>query len=205
MHRAGKLLLKESLAYAIQTRVALPLTFENDCYHKSHSVPNMIPASADSVDEEVPLQGQRPDLVLKARDRVLIFLEVIVTHPPGQNVYRYGVPVVEFRLTGANDLRMVDASLGTGLHASRVANPTPSKKCVDLRKPCRRCGAPVRGHYSLCYNCALHSCGECGSSTTSKGKFCSVDCAAAAQGMAVCSCGNWHSDQYSSCYECGSV
>ena len=202
LHRAGKALLRESIAESIENKVALALTFENDCYHKSHFVTNMIPREADSVDMESQLQGIRPDLAVRARGRVLMLLEVIVTHKPEPAVYEYGVPVLEFWLTDESDLRMVDASIGNGLQASRIANQTLSKRCKDNRRPCRSCGAPVKGRFVLCYKCALHPCENCGTETTSKGTFCSVDCKAEASGWAICSCGAWHSGNYESCYGC---
>ena len=202
LHRAGKRLLRRSLERALTAHAPLPLKYDTSCFHRSHEVPNALPLSATHVAEEKPLDGTRPDLTLWANERVLVFFEIVVSHAPEFQVYAQGIPVLEFRLHSQGDLWRVDSERSPTLYASRIVNQSPHKICKDNRKPCRACGQAINPQYELCYDCATHDCEECGRPTTQPGKYCSVDCAASARGMAICFCGNWHDPQYDSCYQC---
>ena len=206
LHAMGKLLLRKSIEDAIRNSQLLPLTWTQDCFHGTHSVNHMLTKSASAVRSEHVMRGPkgdcRPDLVVMAGQNPLLILEVIVSHPPEAVVYEQGIPVVEFRLQNLADLDKVDASVGSGLCADRIANQNPKLECRDRRNRCINCGKVIKDHYTLCYDCASHECEYCGELTLKSGRYCSADCAAADKGMAICYCGKWHSNEYDTCFEC---
>ncbi len=202
LHQAGKLVLEQTLRDSISGGHPLRLTYDTECLHKRHFFTDVLRGRSFTVEVEAPSHGVRPDITLNLHDKPAVFMEVVVTHSPRTAVYAQGVPVVEFRIRHPSDLRRVESDQVHGLQATRLSNLKEHLICRDIRKPCRKCGNPVKGDHRLCFDCARHPCENCGKDIFHSGQFCSAECAASAKGLSICECGKWHSAEYDSCYDC---
>ena len=173
----------------------LPMEYENNCFHRKHWFADIITAPPPTLLIEKPYRNVRPDITIMRGNRATAFVEMIVTHQPEAAVHGIGLPVIEFRLRHMKDIWRVRQ-----LMATRIANlPHP---CKDHRRACRDCGRTNSSDLPTCSACRRHDCPQCGKTTYSPREFCSAECTAASKGMAICECGNWHSDEYETCYEC---
>ncbi len=158
LHQLGKRLLHRRITAAIADGTSLPITWpclHLDCGDQHEG--NLVKL-AHTAKMEMHLGACRPDVaILKQNGTPAAFVEIVVSHPPDENVRAYAaahsVTVVEFHLKSADDLEVLDQS--ATLKATRVDLCT-RPKCAGcgglLRRKvlhvvdgqCWRCNAPMK-------------------------------------------------------------
>lgn len=156
LHRLGKRLLHRRITAAIENDNPLPLTWTCEQCKDRHE--GDLVALTDRAEMELPLESCRPDVtLLKADGTPVAFVEIVVSHPPGENVLAYTaahhVTLVEFHLKAADDLEALEQS--PKLSATKV-NLCTRPKCTTCSRPllrktlhvvdgdCWKCAAPMQ-------------------------------------------------------------
>jgi len=137
LHQLGKRLLHRRITAAIADGTSLPITWP--CLHCGDQHEGNLVKLAHTAEMEMHLGACRPDVaILKQNGTPAAFVEIVVSHPPDENVLAYvaehGVTLVEFHLNSADDLEVLDQS------------PTLKAIRVDLctRPKCAGCGGLLR-------------------------------------------------------------
>ncbi len=156
LHQLGKRLLHRRITAAIADGTSLPTTWP--CLHCDDQHEGNLVKLAHTAEMEMPLGACRPDVaILKPDGTPVAFVEIVVSHPPDENVLAYaaahGVTVVEFHLNSADDLEVLDQS--PTLKATKV-NLCTRPKCAACGRPllrkvlhvvdgeCWKCDAPMK-------------------------------------------------------------
>lgn len=158
LHQLGKRLMHRRIAAAIADGTSLPITWPCLHLHCGDQHEGNLVKLAHTAEMEMYLGACRPDVaILKPDGTPVAFVEIVVSHPPDENVRAYAaahsVTVVEFHLNSADDLEVLDQS--ATLKATRVDLCT-RPKCAGcgglLRRKvlhvvdgqCWRCDAPMK-------------------------------------------------------------
>ena len=158
LHFIAKLLLYRKIQKAISENAAIHMQWECQRCGRNHDG-NLL-KKATRVELELNLSACRPDLALLDKTgKVIAFIEIIVTHSPGENVLAYcranRVAIIEFDVKNGADL---EGMATEGFRPNRV-NQCDCKVCEQCHKPvvmkrlvvvdakCWRCSAPQKVTY----------------------------------------------------------
>jgi ssDNA-binding Zn-finger/Zn-ribbon topoisomerase 1 len=136
LHVLSKQFLVARIRQAIETKSELPVSWQCHQCHDQHSG-NLIKKAAH-VAMEAAFDGCRPDIVLlDGQDSPVAIIEVVVTHPPEENVLAFcrtrGVVLVTWKIKSAADLE--------ALRTETKLQPTEVGLCT--RPKCKRCKRPL--------------------------------------------------------------
>lgn len=151
LHQLGKLFLSERISTALS--IGDPIPIEWSCKECSDVHQGNLVKKAVSLVTEISFGSCRPDIALLNSDGdPVVFIEVVVTHSPDENVLEYAsnhnIHIVQFRLKSVKDLE--------ALRIEELLHPSSVDACT--RQKCKKCGKPLYVAYMYvfyvqCWNC----------------------------------------------------
>lgn len=151
LHTCGKRIIQDRLVRALSTHQSLPMEWKcNECPDQHEG--NLI-RSGHSVELEYSFGVCRPDLTLFDKDKKpVVFIEIVVSHQPGQNVYSYAeehsIRIVEILISSPDDLEK--------LASDEPIRPASVNVCT--RPKCGKCASSLSRQYlhvvsGSCWKC----------------------------------------------------
>ena len=148
LHTLGKKLLSRRINHAIQNKIAVPITWPCNTCNAVHEG-NLV-KMAERVELEVPIGNCRPDIVVYGKnDRILAFIEIVVTHYPESYVYDYcndnNISLLIFRVCNIQDVM--------NLAEKEKLDPGKNMVCIAPRCPECKSIAKTKNYYIFETNC----------------------------------------------------